>query len=159
MASYASDPSRGGKNMSTGTALQEAHQETQDARMLAREVTTVFRELVEYYHEKDKLSLQEAVAKGEQLVPVATLEMILSRPLDETSRLDLYNLSRHDPALALRRSQEVRQAAKDELESGHRAAKALEGGDSNCWERAQFLALRSDLAQGWQPRNGIESQL
>src|SRR5262249_24638490 len=37
--------------------------------------------------------------------------------------------------------------------------KAMEGYGSHCWTRAQFLAVRRDLMEGWQPRNGIERQL
>lgn len=38
--------------------------------------------------------------------------------------------------------------------------RAGDGGVPLCpWERARFLALRTELAQGWQPRNGVERQL
>jgi hypothetical protein len=40
-----------------------------------------------------------------------------------------------------------------------RAARALEGWGPTPWERAQFLALCQELADGWQPRSGIERQL
>jgi hypothetical protein len=30
---------------------------------------------------------------------------------------------------------------------------------ATAWQRAQFLALRHELMQEWQPRNGIERQL
>jgi hypothetical protein len=29
----------------------------------------------------------------------------------------------------------------------------------HCWARAQFLAVRRDLLEAWQPRNGVERQL
>jgi hypothetical protein len=45
------------------------------------------------------------------------------------------------------------------LRSGYRAAQVMEGFGSNCLGRAQFLALRHDLMEGWQPRNGVERQL
>src|SRR5262249_46718609 len=28
-----------------------------------------------------------------------------------------------------------------------------------CWKRGEFLAIRHELAEGWQPRNGLERQL
>ena len=51
------------------------------------------------------------------------------------------------------------EAALAELQSGHRAAKAVETVNGDAWVRAQFLALRKELADDWQPRNGIERQL
>jgi hypothetical protein len=35
----------------------------------------------------------------------------------------------------------------------------MEGYGSHCWTRAQFLAVRRDLMEAWQPRNGVERQL
>jgi hypothetical protein len=40
---------------------------------------------------------------------------------------------------------------------GHRAAMAMEGYGSCCW--ARFLAVRHDLLEAWQPRDGIERRL
>jgi hypothetical protein len=57
------------------------------------------------------------------------------------------------------RWEEIKQAAREDLQSGHRAARTVEGYYSNPWKRAQFLAIREDLAKEWQPRNGIERQL
>src|SRR5258708_5378125 len=67
-------------------------------------------------------------------------------------------IARSDPAKAEQRWEEMKRAALDELQTGHRAARAVEI-DDNAWQRAQFLALREDLAAEWQPRNGIERQL
>jgi hypothetical protein len=61
--------------------------------------------------------------------------------------------------LAERRWEEVKQAAREELHTGHRAAKVMEGFDSRCWDRAQFLAVREDLVASWRPRNGVERRL
>ena len=35
----------------------------------------------------------------------------------------------------------------------------MEENDSDAWRRAQFLAIRAELVEGWQPRNGVERQL
>jgi hypothetical protein len=35
----------------------------------------------------------------------------------------------------------------------------MEGYGSHCWGRAQFLAVRRDLVEAWQPRSGIEQHL
>jgi hypothetical protein len=61
--------------------------------------------------------------------------------------------------MALRRWEEVKQAARDELNTGHRAGQVMEGNESRCWDRAQFLAVREELIAACQPRNGLERQL
>ena len=54
--------------------------------------------------------------------------------------------------------QRVKDAARKELASGHRAARTIEH-DSRPWERAQFLALRAAFREEWQPRGGVEAAL
>jgi hypothetical protein len=68
-------------------------------------------------------------------------------------------LADSDPDLVAKRWEEIKRAALDELRSGHRAAKAMDGHESHCWQRAQFLAVRNDFIEAWQPRNGVERQL
>jgi hypothetical protein len=80
-------------------------------------------------------------------------------PPDQVGWLDLHALEKSDPALALRRWQEVQEAARAELRSGHRAARFLEWGDNSCWGRAQFLAVRAELAGAWRPRDAQEWHL
>jgi hypothetical protein len=50
----------------------------------------------------------------------------------------------------------VRQAARDELAGGVIAGQAIEGYHALPYERAAFLAIREALADGLQPRNGME---
>ena len=70
---------------------------------------------------------------------------------------DLDRLADEDPALALRRWDDVKQAAVQDLATGHRAARAVEEStDCGPYERAEFLALRSALAEEWHPRGGME---
>jgi hypothetical protein len=68
-------------------------------------------------------------------------------------------VARTDPDRAAARWEEIKRAALDELRTGHRAARAVETANIVAWRRAQFLALREELAAEWQPRNGIERQL
>jgi hypothetical protein len=56
-------------------------------------------------------------------------------------------------------AQAVKQAAQNELASGHRGARVLEGFRSDCWERAQFMAVQEELVAACPPRNGLERQL
>jgi hypothetical protein len=53
----------------------------------------------------------------------------------------------------------VKQAATNELAVGHTAAVAIEPYHSGPWQRAQFFAVRAALADGLQPRNGMERLL
>jgi hypothetical protein len=75
------------------------------------------------------------------------------------SWLDLDALARHDPGAALRLWGEVVDAARGEVSSGHRAARALEGAGTDCWDRARFLAVRSELSDAWGPRDADEQHL
>lgn len=76
------------------------------------------------------------------------------------SWMDYHALSQRDPELAQRRWQEVKNAARNELATGHRAAAALDSSPtSNAWQRAQFLAVRDGLSDEWNPQNGIERSL
>lgn len=52
----------------------------------------------------------------------------------------------------------IKQFARDELESGHRAASVAVGNDSPI-TRARFLVLREKYIDEWQPRNVLESQM
>jgi hypothetical protein len=54
--------------------------------------------------------------------------------------------------------EKVKQAARDELESGHRAASVALGHESPMI-RARFIVLREKYIEEWQPRNVLESQL
>lgn len=81
------------------------------------------------------------------------------RPPDQVTWFDLHGIARTDPDRATARWEEVKQAALDELRTGHRAARAVETVNDRAWQRAQFLALREELAAEWRPRNGIERQL
>jgi hypothetical protein len=52
----------------------------------------------------------------------------------------------------------IREAADDELESGRRAAK-ITGDNTEVYALAQFLAIRDQFADQWQPQGGIESAM
>ena len=55
-------------------------------------------------------------------------------------------VAREAPEQALRRWEEAKQAAREEVRNGHRAARALEGYGGPCGGRAQLLAVRAELA-------------
>ena len=118
--------------MPTGTELLDEPQEAQEVETLARELATAFDTLVKSYKESFQLSLEEALARSQTPLPEESLKLVLKRPPNETSWLDLNNLSAKNPHLALRKWQEIKRAALDELQSGHRAARAMEGVESDC---------------------------
>jgi hypothetical protein len=75
------------------------------------------------------------------------------------SWIDLNILGDRDSELALRRWEAIKQAAREELESGFRAARVVEDFEAAPWQRAEYIAIYRELADQWQPRNGIERQL
>jgi hypothetical protein len=130
-----------------------------DAEVLARELTTAFRKMVDFEKEQLRRTAPEAVAKAEADAHPNYEKNILGQSPDQVTWYELEYLAERDPAVAARRWQEIREAAKAELVTGHQASRALEGFGSNAWQRAQFLALREELLGAWRPRNGMELQL
>jgi hypothetical protein len=129
-----------------------------DAGELAAELARSFRDLVESYREYYKVSRQEAVARATEHDP-GQLDRIVNGPPNEVSWFDLEAVAQRDPEEAQRAWERIKEAAWSELRSGHRAARMLESGVGTCWERARFLALRTELAEAWQPRNALEHLL
>jgi hypothetical protein len=126
-----------------------------DAAVLASEIAATFGEIVEGYREHYKISADEAAAKADECDP-DHLRRRMECPPEEVSWFALHFLGRSDPELALRWLEEVKQEARAELRSGHRAGRVLEGAVHSCWGRAQFLALRAELAEAWRPRDAQE---
>lgn len=85
--------------------------------------------------------------------------MILNRAPAEVSWYNLNFLAGQDPKKSLELWEEIKAAAVEELRIGFRAGKAVEAPSEQCWGRARFLALQTDLMQAWQPANGMERQL
>jgi hypothetical protein len=77
---------------------------------------------------------------------------------DEVSWFDLDTLAQKNEQLALERWDQIKEAARNEVRSGHRSARAIQDGGGP-WERARFLAIRAELTKGLQPRNGAEQLL
>jgi hypothetical protein len=129
-----------------------------EAGPLAREMAQGLWDMVDSYVNCG-LSREEASAKVREPAHPDYLEIVLSRPPDEVSWFELENLLQSDPERAMQRWEEIKQAALEELRSGHRASQPIEEYASTPWKRVRFLALRQELADGWQPRTGVERQL
>jgi hypothetical protein len=127
-----------------------------EALPLAQEMRAAFAQRVSDYMRACKASLQEALAAMNRPLTPEGQERILQEHARGVGWADLERLADRDPDLALQKWEEIKQAAREELTSGLRAAEAPGGGP---WERAQFLALRQALASQWQPRGGVEWQL
>lgn len=86
------------------------------------------------------------------------VEQARTAPLDKIEWRELAALATEDPAEALAKWEEVKQAARDELTSGFRSAD-MAGESIKPLDRARFIALHEQLEEGWQPRNGVEHSL
>jgi hypothetical protein len=126
--------------------------------VLAMEMANNFGQAVRFYQEHFKLSCEEAFNRINDN-PEADKQRILKALPDQISWIDMHQLGNIDAGLALELWDAIKQAALEELQSGHRAAQAIAASGQSPWEKAQFLALRKDLADEWQPRNGMERQL
>ena len=129
-----------------------------EAGSLARELVKAREEMIAHYQRQYAQNTPEAVKSTEEFFATnaANVERILKTPADNTSWYEVEQLATVDPALAARRWEEIKEAAHQDLASGHGPAKTVESSEQTCWKRAQFLALRDDLANQWRPRGGIE---
>lgn len=139
-------------------AVRPASRTEDEGRELAAELGRAFGQMVGFYREHYGLSPGEARTKASDL-PDPFLERTLTAPPDQMSWLDLDAVAQLDPDRARARWEEIKEAAREEIRTGHRAARALEGWESHCWSRARFLAVRSELYAAWRPRNAAEQQL
>jgi hypothetical protein len=128
-----------------------------EAVPLAGEMAASFGTLVRAYLENLGLSHNEAVAQA-GATDAAQDDWALRCPPDQVQWHQLNGLAQRDPDIALIRWEEVKQAARAELQSGFRAGRAMEC-EAGCWDRARYAAIRCEIADGVRPRNGLEWQL
>jgi len=126
---------------------------------VTREMVSAYKEYVRFYRERMGKTPEEAMVAAAEPADDQYRDVILANPPDQISWLAINALAERDPALAQLTWERIKQEARDELASGHRAARPLEGYSHSPWERAQFLVVRESLAAEWQPRNGIERML
>jgi hypothetical protein len=125
-----------------------------DADLLAREAARVFAEQLAWFKKTKDDLFDPNLAPTEHY-----LARITAGPPEDFSFDDFEQLTKTDPARALKRWDEVKAAARRELDSGWRAARTIEGMDPNAWQRALFLAVRDRLRETWQPRTDAEALL
>lgn len=124
---------------------------------LAQELGSAFGRMVNFYRGHYRLSAEEAVARADEATP-EYMDHILNAPPDQVSWFDLDTLAQKDEAKALERWEQIKQAARNEIRSGYRAARTIEG-SGGPWERARFLAVRAELTEAWKPNNAGEQLL
>jgi hypothetical protein len=107
-------------------------------------------------------STEEAVAFATNPQPFESTEEVLKR----IEKMSLERLGWWDIAILFGQDQEqaeriwklLKQEARKEFLSGHRAAKISETAEwqREPWKRARYLAIRDSFVEEWQPRGGIE---
>lgn len=140
----------------------EDRDEALEAGALAYQLAKSYKRYVDYYRTTYGVSTAEADAEGQKLLAPGTAEYedrTRNGPPQDASWHDLNHLAANDPDAAAQRWLQIKAAARDELVSGHRAAKVMEGFHSDPWERAEFLAIRSSFIKDCRPANGIERAL
>jgi hypothetical protein len=129
-----------------------------DARALAIKMSVAYEQRVRQIKHEQGLTT-EAAAVADKTCSISRLYDIEDCPADRVKWDDLMELNRTSPERALRRWEQLKEAAREDVKSGEWAAAVLEGRDASPLQRARFLALREELAAEWQPKNGIERQL
>jgi hypothetical protein len=133
--------------------------------MSAKNVTCLIAEWLNYVLEKpgakpaDGLTTEEAVSKADEPCSLSRMWKVQDCPPEDVTWADLQELVGKTGARAMDRWEEIKGEALEELRSGHRAGAVLLGRHSRPFELARFLAIRAELTEGWQPRNGVERQL
>jgi hypothetical protein len=131
-----------------------------ELQALAHELADAYRDRVGRYQHELGLSPQEAAAKAEEPCLLSRAWVVQDYPADQVIWEGLAELYRHGPEKILDRWEQIKQAAPEDVRSGDWAARAVEGRDrTGPWERALFMAVRAELTEGLQPRNGVERQL
>jgi hypothetical protein len=129
------------------------------AAAVGEQMAKAKQELMELYVRHHSMTREQALSLVNQQPPAQRAEELMKAPPSRTSWHDLNELSEIDPTLAAEKWEDMIDAATDELASGDWAAQAAIPPEGNCWSRAQFVALRENLAEEWNPRNGIERAL
>ncbi len=126
-----------------------------EAVSLAQEMGRAYRQRVQ--HLRKEMSLDQALTMAGDSAgdDVARLE---ATPPDQLDWWALGRAAELDPERARAAWERALAEARDELYSGHRAARAVEA-TGTPWERAQFLAILEAFVQDWQPTGGIEAAL
>ena len=130
-----------------------------EIQSLACEISRAFCRQIEVQVSLLDKTVEECLADNEKFLEQKAQQALHGDP-SQFTWMDFRALSKRDPEIGLQRWNEVKEAARKELLSGHRVARTSDVTlTSNAWQRAQYLAIRDGLAQEWNPQNGIERSL
>jgi hypothetical protein len=129
----------------------------EDVGSLVREMGKAHAEMLSFIVEQYRETVEAADGKLRK-TDEERLDSALRRVPSHLSWFDLSTIAGHSPEQAMETWGRVLAEASDELESGHRAARAMDH-LSGPWDRAQFLAIRESFVDEWQPRGGVELAL
>ena len=126
---------------------------------IARKMAADYRSMAVYFQKEMGLSASEAGQRAR--TPNETeFERVSESPNDQISWWDLSLLAEQSDVNATAIWERIKQAARDELSSGHRAGEVVECHlHSRPFQRARFLAIRQAFIEEWKPRGGIEQAL
>lgn len=131
-----------------------------ELELLGRQMSAAFGRAVAYQVRHMHQSLSEAEQSVLAPADDKNAQRIMSLPAERVHYMDMVKLQAKDPALAAQRWQSVRQRAKEFIRNGENQAHALSPSDEeSVWQLAKFMAVRESLAEGCEPRNGIEAEL
>ena len=131
-----------------------------EAFSLASEMSRAYAAMVQYYRKRYGMTDAEADKKAQELLasPV-TKENALTLSPDQVDWWNLGALTGEKPEQAVIAWARLKAEARAELATGHRIAKAAAGWSDGPWGRAQFLAIRQSMLEGWAPAPGVETAL
>lgn len=129
-----------------------------DARGLLAQLAPVYAQHVEFYA-KEYAGAPNADAKqmADDYFEYARGE-VPNTPPEKISWRDLSAVAQKDLGAALELWEGVKQAAREELAIGSRTLGGI-APNATPFQRAQHIALREEMTEGWQPQNGIEHAL
>jgi hypothetical protein len=112
--------------------------------------------------EGGEMTLDEAMNQAGDPNPNESVDKkvddILRRPVTNISWSSIDTLFRRSPEAAKEVWDLIKNEARNEFESGHRAAEVFERAPwhRDVWSRARYLGIRDSFIEQWQPRGGIE---
>jgi hypothetical protein len=133
-----------------------------DHGSVLREMQNARGEMIRFYMSEQggKLSAEEARIRVDTYLEDVdeAVSHLLSQPADMSTWYGLEKLYAKSPAHAKTVWRLIKDEARLEFESGHRAAKVFEPVHwlREAWRRAQYIAIRESFIEQWKPQGGID---
>ena len=145
--------------MGEDSAIVPVEQDARGISSFAREMADEYQSLVRFYQTRMEKTAAEAHEAASEPADDFALDRAMTVPPNEVTWHTISAVAERDPTLGQQVWLRLVDAARDDLASGNRAARAMEGYQHDPWDRARFLVLRESLAKEWRPANGIEWML